>query len=172
MDWHLQFGRYLQFCELSVRHSSAGALADCSYCSYCASDDCHISTVLMIATYPLFCNPVDHFAQTFRCLWSLQIQSNESCHLLFVMLWKKLGGSMITRQEMREMLTAHLASGLLPIFTSKSSPQKSGGNPHHVTTHKSASAGAVATTHPHHVKPCESCAARQQINGFHNIWQH
>ena len=105
--------------------------------------------LLMIATYRLFCNPVDHFAETFRSLWFLFLHSNESCHLVFVMLQKNLESfhdhDYKTRDDQRhhaggrEMLTAHLA-GLLPIFTSESSPQKSGGNPHHVTTHKSASA--------------------------------
>ena len=32
----------------------------------------------MIATYRIFCNPVDHFAETFRSLWFLFLQSNES----------------------------------------------------------------------------------------------
>ena len=44
----------------------------------------------MIATYRLFCNLVDHFAETFRSLWFLFLQSNESRDLVFVMLAKKI----------------------------------------------------------------------------------
>ena len=79
--------------------------------------------LLMIATYRLFCNPVDHFAETFRSLWFLFLHSNESCHLVFVILLKILGGDYMimmlqenkTRDDQcegcrgREMLTAHQA---------------------------------------------------------------
>lgn len=65
----------------------------------------------MIGTYPLFCNPVDHFAQTFRSLWSLFLQSNDTSHLLFVMLWKNPRSWLQDKRcRGRELIKAHLAS--------------------------------------------------------------
>ena len=118
-------------------------------------DDCHISTVLQPSRS--FCTNLPLFVVSFPPIqWIIPLA------ICDVLKKARRNHDYKTRDAGGlEMLTAHLASGLLPIFTSKSSPQKSGGNPHHVTTHKSASAGAVATTHPHHVKPelWELCSA-------------
>ena len=93
------------------------------------------------------------------------LQSNESCHFV-----KDI---MVTRREMirgrrcregGEMLARLIRQ--VPIFRSKSSPQKSGGNPHHVTTHKSASAGDcghnASTTHVNQNVRVAMCATADQ----------
>ena len=128
---------------------------------------------LVIAAYPVFCNPVDHFAETFRSLWFLLPKSNESRHLVFAMLFliativKKRWSTFTSygrsaRCRGREPLTAHLAgtSFLPPSHRHRNREEAAGRNPHHVTTHKSASAacGHNASTSRH--KQCESCDAR------------
>ena len=82
----------------------------------------------MIATYRIFCNPVDHFAETFRSLWFLFLQSNESRDLVFVMLANKIrriSRIMITRQELiRGTMPCRGARNAHGSFSIRSPPSK------------------------------------------------
>ena len=88
------------------------------------------------------------------CFWSRRSLRDDDQHLRHMADQPDAGG--------REPLTAHLAgtSFLPPSHRHRNREEAAGRNPHHVTTHKSASAacGHNASTSRH--KQCESCDAR------------
>ena len=144
---------------------------------------------LVIAAYPVFCNPVDHFAETFRSLWFLLPQSNESRHLVFAMLF--LIATIVKRRwstftsygrsaRCRGARTAHGSSSRNLLFTPKSSPLKSGGGSWKKSTSRHNSQIRISGLWPQRIHITsqamwELWCATQRINGFHKargIWQH